>query len=99
MVPRTLARRDGHEADGLLYFAPESMRPELILGAHEDLGMHQGRDKTVVRLRRSVWWPSMAKDVLRHIKVCDTCLRTTAAGSATDAPYMPIKTPRRPNEL
>ena len=99
MVPRTLARRDGHEADGLLYFAPESMRPELIRGAHEDLGMHQGRDKTVARLRRSVWWPSMAKDVLRHIKVCDTCLRTTAAGSTADAPYLPIKTARRPNEL
>ena len=40
---------------------------------------HFGAHKTLELLQRKYFWPSMAKDVKRYVKDCETCNYTKAA--------------------
>ena len=53
---------------------PEGYRQELIRLAHEaPLAGHLGVRKTVERLRREFWWPSMSASVANFLKSCHIC--------------------------
>ena len=49
---------------------PPSLRNDMINLAHEG---HQGITKTLSRLRRTVWWPGMTKEVKLFVASCHDC--------------------------
>lgn len=38
-----------------------------------EFGGHWGRDVTIETLRRTMYWPTMYRDVAEHVKKCQTC--------------------------
>ena len=96
---RMLAGNGEHESDGLVYYAPVSLRPELLAAGHAEHAPHYGEEKCFARIVETHWWPSIRKDIKRYIATCDTCLRATNKGTPPPAPLIPIATPRLPNEL
>ena len=96
---RMLLGHGPHDSDGLVYFAPASIRQELVTAGHIDHAPHFGLDKCFARVVETHWWPSIRKDIAKFIETCDTCLRGTNKGEEPPAPQIPIRTPRSPNEI
>ena len=69
--------RRWQESDGgelLQVVVPHKLREALVLLAHEGpMAGHLGIRKTVARLRRNFWWPSMSGEVATILKCCHTC--------------------------
>ena len=101
--------------DGLIYTTRPLMEfPVLYIPAgarevHADLleefhdsrlGAHQGVQTTTANLERHVWWPSLRRDVQRHVETCTTCARIKAVRSARPGgeKYQP-QLPGRPFEV
>ncbi|MGH7240309.1 MAG: RNase H-like domain-containing protein, partial [Candidatus Saccharimonadales bacterium] len=66
--------------------ADKEMRREFIHNAHDALG-HFGDAKVTEVLRKSYFWPHMAKDIEKYCKTCDACQRYK---SSTQAPVGPL---------
>lgn len=69
-------------------WVPVELREQLIADSHEpSTSAHGGMEKTVDLLRRSFFWPGLAKEVREFIKRCETC-KTTKALNQTSRPPM-----------
>ena len=51
-------------------FIPVSAVPDVLLALHEG---HAGYVRCLNAAKQSVFWPSMAKDIERHVHKCETC--------------------------
>ena len=51
-------------------YLPPPLRKDAFQIAHQ---LHTGIDSTVNRLKLSVWWPKMRKDVVSWIQQCSLC--------------------------
>ena len=64
--------------DILLYgsqiVVPTSLRKETIVKLHEG---HQGIVRCRLRMKNSVWWPGVSKDIADLVEQCPECSRTT----------------------
>jgi hypothetical protein len=91
--------RHGVLKDGSLRIAvPMCMRKELIQEAHNSqIAGHSGIFKTMERLRREFWWPSMDAQVTEHIKKCTACQATTNKGTRPGPPLEQLPIPQGPN--
>lgn len=71
----------------LVLVVPEAWRHDILKMVHSDPGLgHFGVKKTLDRLRRRAYWPSMARSVSNFCENCDRC----------QARKQPAKTPRAP---
>ena len=62
---------------------------------HDDpLSGYFGVDRTTDLLRRTYYWPTLAKDVNNYVKSCDTCQRNKAVTQAPAGLLKPIDVPR-----
>ena len=59
---------------------PATLRNDMIVLAHEG---HQGMTKTISRLRRTVWWPKMKKEVNQFVSGCHDCQVVGSRPSST----------------
>jgi hypothetical protein len=73
-------RPDFRDEDGLLYkgtklYVPESdLRHTLLSEAHDaPLSGHLGRDKTLQRLSRDLYWPRMHQQIHDYVRTCESC--------------------------
>ena len=66
------------------------MRKDILNKIHDG---HQGIAKCRARIRDSVWWPGVSKDIEDLIKRCQVCLRET---TNKHEPLMPSEYPERP---
>ena len=57
---------------------PKEDREKVLKLAHESFG-HQGKAKVTHHIQKSFYWPGMWKDVDKHCKSCDVCLRINKA--------------------
>lgn len=58
---------------------PAPMTSNMIANAHcSTLSSHCGVRKTLEKLRRYFYWPSMAKQVHEYVSACDTCKQSKA---------------------
>lgn len=72
--------------DGMRYstrtqklYVPKTLRESFIYWTHGSRhGGHQGVNKTVRRLRKWVWWPSLNGDVASYVQGCLICQRMHA---------------------
>ena len=70
---------------------PVDLRPKLIVLAHEG---HLGIVLTKQRLRSTLWWPGMDKDVERFVRSCHGC--QLVAKPSNPEPLQPTKLPDGP---
>ena len=85
-------------SDGLLMYAdiivvPTSVRSEMLDRVHQG---HQGITKCLERIKISVWWPEITKDVKRIVAACEHC--QTFKPSQPKEPLLTTPLPSRPWE-
>ena len=81
----------------VVLLAPQVLRPAILKEAHNSLiGGHGGRFKTMERIRKIVWWPSLDKDIADHIDQCPTCGANPHA-SKPQVAHNRLPTPPGPN--
>ncbi|GIL67190.1 hypothetical protein Vafri_20622, partial [Volvox africanus] len=57
----------------------DSLRRDILSRIHEDpLAGHPGCTRTAELVRRSFWWPRLAKDAENFVQTCDLCQRNKA---------------------
>jgi len=54
-------------------YVPPLLRRDAFTSAHD---LQSGMQSTLKRLKMSVWWPGIQKDVMSWIKACPTCQQT-----------------------
>ena len=71
---------------------PYAFRERVLSEAHDNLlSGHLGIKKTLDRVSKSFFWPSMKKDVTRYVKTCAVCQRTGKPNQVIPkAPLRPI---------
>lgn len=78
------------------FVLPEALRSIVLQNLHDDMG-HLGMERTVELVRSRFYWPRMASDVERKVKMCERCIRRKASPDKA-APLVNIQT-TRPLEL
>ena len=81
---------------GLLMYAdrivvPTSLRSEMLDRIHQ---CHQGITKCLDRIKISVWWPEITRDVKRTVAACEHC--QTFKPSQPKEPLLTTPLPSRP---
>lgn len=81
-----------HDADGLAWhtspdghrrlFVPDgNLRASVLRHAHDDVAAgHLGSRRTLERVRRHYWWPTLSKDVRAYCASCAVCASSKAGG-------------------
>ena len=64
---------DGLALKGMWIIVPNQCRDELLEKLHEG---HFGIDRTKLRVRDSIFWPGINKDIEILVKTCNTCQKT-----------------------
>jgi hypothetical protein len=54
---------------------PDAFRRKAFLELHEEVGFHEGIQKSILRVREKYFWPSLEHDVTEWCKSCITCQR------------------------
>lgn len=68
-------------------WVPEGLTYQLIQSAHDPpLSAHSGIAKTLEKLKRTFYWPNMARQVRDYIGSCDICKETKAQNSMLRPP-------------
>ena len=76
---------------------PESLCKGALGLAHESvMAGHLGVSKTLDRLLTQFWWPSIGADVIRFVRSCDACQKTTPKGRVGKAPLQKMPIIREP---
>ncbi|CAA7027706.1 unnamed protein product [Microthlaspi erraticum] len=70
-----------------------SLRLKILTELHEE--GHVGRDRTLQLVQDSYYWPSLRRDVARHVERCVVCQRSKGHGSNSGL-YMPLPIPTQP---
>ena len=84
----------------LLYVVPKHQRKSLLLQYHDGiLGGHLSARKTLSRLKRKYYWPTMAEDTKKWCKSCTLCLTRKDTNKITKVPLKPIPPPAAPMEM
>ena len=79
-------------------FAPKVIQKEIIQSAHNSLlGGHLGLFKSANRILEKYFWPSMERDVDKHIKSCVECQRTKPTKKFPMPELVPLEQPDHPN--
>jgi hypothetical protein len=72
-------------------------RLAFIQEAHDTpTGGHPGRDRTLARLSRSFYWPSMSRDVNEFVLTCTICQRTKPNNQSPFGLSQPLSVPSEP---
>ena len=71
---------------------------QAVISEHHDTayGGHLGVNKTVERLQRVFWWPSMVQDIQDYVKSCHHCQRARHATQRPAGLSLPIDPPTEP---
>uniref|UniRef100_A0A0N4X776 RNA-directed DNA polymerase n=1 Tax=Haemonchus placei TaxID=6290 RepID=A0A0N4X776_HAEPC len=58
-------------------FVPQSLREPICVALHDSptAGGHFGWKKTLAKISRRFFWPTMRDDVFRYVRSCDACQR------------------------
>ena len=76
-----------------------ALRQEILQRGHDDpLAGHFGVDRTALLIRRSYFWPTLARDVQEYIETCDVCQRTKAKRHRPYGELSSLPVPTKPWE-
>jgi transposase InsO family protein len=73
------------------------LRQEILSRYHDGpLAGHPGSTRMLELLRRTFWWPSMARDVERYVQRCVDCQRNKPQSGRTPGRLQPLPVPAAP---
>ncbi|XP_076031045.1 uncharacterized protein LOC143019237 [Oratosquilla oratoria] len=73
------------------FVVPEKYRLAVFkLGHHAALGGHTGVQKTQDRIQSQFFWPGIGRNIVRMVRSCDVCQKTTDRGRVKPAPLGPL---------
>ena len=55
---------------------PKSLKKDFLHHFHDDLGCHEGMNRTFDRLKKHVFWPKMKSDVCNYVRNCVICIKS-----------------------
>ena len=84
---------DGLVLRGERVVVPESLRSQLVGGAHEG---HQGMVRTKQRLRELFWWPGLDAAVETAVRECPVCAGCDKSVKTSNVPLTPVPFPTTP---
>ena len=79
--------------DCLALVIPKVLVLTVIVNMHLEL-LHSGRDRTLMALKKRVYWKTMAKDVTNYIRGCTDCIRRNL--KTPSYPNLSIQPPKAP---
>ena len=80
LLYRKYVRTDSNE-EVLQLVLPASLRPPILKLCHDSIvGAHLGVARTLQRVLKNFYWPTVVKDVKTYCKSCDRCQRTVQKG-------------------
>ena len=94
-TPKGSRRTKGRRRKQLV--VPESLRGGILIENHDNAA-HCGYVRGVSRIRNKFYWPSMVKDVSRHLKNCAVCKAIKHGTGGQKAPLKPLVV-ERPLEM
>jgi hypothetical protein len=75
---------------------PKCLRKRVLQQVHGGLlAAHPGVVHTYDKLRENVWWPSLLKDVAKHVTNCVVCVKNKSK-QFSDIPVRPMSIPQGP---
>ncbi|XP_076028738.1 uncharacterized protein LOC143017759 [Oratosquilla oratoria] len=75
----------------LQFVVPEKYRLAVFkLGHHAALGGHMGVQKTQDRIQSQFFWSGIGREIVRMVRSCDVCQKTTDRGRVKPAPLGPL---------
>jgi hypothetical protein len=78
-----------------LYVPKGELRTQVLQEAHDTaVAGHQGRDKTLAKIRELYFWPRMATDVEEYVTTCPTCQKTKSTNQKPIGQLHPLPVPR-----
>jgi hypothetical protein len=78
---------------------PQSLKQDVIEAAHGNVfAGHGGIPKTQDRIEQSYFWPSMTKDIAKHIEECTTCQHRRQQHHQKDKILSPLPICTQPNQ-
>jgi transposase InsO family protein len=85
---------------GRLYIPKDDKLRELVLSSHHDtpLAGHPGDAKTLEKILRTYWWPTIKEDVKKYVTGCPICQWTKPTRMKTRTVLHPFSVPTRPWE-
>uniref|UniRef100_A0A914QUT5 RNA-directed DNA polymerase n=1 Tax=Panagrolaimus davidi TaxID=227884 RepID=A0A914QUT5_9BILA len=99
MKNRCIYYYNEEESDDYRVLVPYTLRKKVIDEFHADAlqGGHLGQQKTLEKLKKRVYWPSMVTDIKEMIKSCEICQKSKVnPGNRNYEPLQPIEPPTRP---
>ena len=70
---------------------PVKYRSDILKMAHDmPMAGHTGVDRTLQRIRKSFWWPRVAKDVKTYVQSCPECQRVAKRPAKVPLVKIPI---------
>lgn len=86
--------------DAWRVYVPSDHTELIIRENHENkLSAHGGYAKTLYRIRRRYYWPTMHRDIAKYIRKCDTCRATKPTTQNQTAPMGLYRDPERPFKM
>ena len=74
-----------------LLVVPAAYISKVLKFAHDSvLAGHQGKNRTLDKIKRNFFWPKMNRDVNFYIKSCNECQLTSRQLKSDRAPLQPI---------
>ena len=78
------------------FVIPEVYVPTVLKLTHDaPIAGHPGKDRTVSAARVNYYWPTMRKDIEKHVEMCAKCARCKGS-LAKPAPILNYPPPTRP---
>ena len=89
-----------HDATDELIVLPQKFRTEIMMEYHDGaLGGHLSRKKTLGRIKKRYFWPTIYADVKQWCLDCQICATRRDTGKRTKVPLKPIPPPTSPMEV
>lgn len=86
--------------DAWRIYVPSDHRESVLRQNHVDkLAAHGGFAKTLYRIRRRYYWPTMQQDIARFVKICEVCKATKPTNQCQTAPMGNYRDPERPFKM
>lgn len=96
--------------EGILYYrgirdrnmrivVPQKLVSEILYLFHDHIvGGHQGKDRTIERIRRTFYWKSMNRDIQNYVSSCITCRQIKSRNQLPYGTMIPHEIPNAPFE-
>lgn len=100
VIPKHINKYADAIDDAWRIYVPGDHQPAIMRQYHDDkLAAHGGILKTINRIRRHYYWPSMQRDIGKYIRECEVCNATKPSNKCLVQPMGKYRDPEKPFKM